>query len=90
MCAADYEFPASKPVSEECKDILSRILVADPAKRITIAEIQARPCHPVLATWRGGGSAASSMCGCHRPAGFFWHCLSSTAYPAANLVHLSS
>ena len=41
VCAADYELPATKPVSEECKDILSRILVVDPAQRINIAEIQA-------------------------------------------------
>ena len=40
VCAADYELPASKPVSAECKDILSRILVVDPAKRINIKEIQ--------------------------------------------------
>ncbi len=40
--AADYEFPASKPVSDECKDFLSRILVVDPARRMTLSEIQVR------------------------------------------------
>ena len=52
----DYSFPTSIPVSAECKDLLSRILVADPAKRYTIEDIQQhpwwlpqRPCLPTLA-----------------------------------------
>ena len=39
----DYTFPTSIPVSAECKDLLSRILVADPAKRFTIEDIQRHP-----------------------------------------------
>ncbi|CAL5229102.1 g12364 [Coccomyxa viridis] len=40
---ADYEWPSSKKVSKECKDLLSKILVADPKRRIAIAEIQKHP-----------------------------------------------
>lgn len=39
----DYEFPESVPVSDSCKDLLRRILVADPARRASIADIQAHP-----------------------------------------------
>lgn len=35
----DYHIPPHVRVSDECKDLLARILVADPAKRITIAGI---------------------------------------------------
>lgn len=43
ILAVDYNFPSSIPVSAECKDLLSKILVADPAKRYTIADIQRHP-----------------------------------------------
>ena len=42
--AADYEWPSSKKVSDECKDLVSRILVADPKRRMAIAEIQVGEC----------------------------------------------
>ena len=40
ILAVDYHFPSSIPVSENCKDLLRHILVADPAKRYSIADIQ--------------------------------------------------
>lgn len=39
----NYELPASLQVSAECRDLLSRILVAEPAKRISIAGIMQHP-----------------------------------------------
>ena len=39
----DYEFPASKPVSAGLKDVIARILVADPAHRATLADVMAHP-----------------------------------------------
>ena len=39
----DYRFPASIPVSAECKDLISKILVADPAARLTVDQIQSHP-----------------------------------------------
>lgn len=39
----EYEFPAHVKVSKECRDLLSNILVPDPASRITIPEIQRHP-----------------------------------------------
>ena len=36
----DYNIPRSPRVSEECKDLMRRILVADPADRLTIPQIQ--------------------------------------------------
>ena len=43
ILAVDYHFPSSIPVSEQCKDLLRHILVADPAKRFSIADIQRHP-----------------------------------------------
>ena len=43
ILAVDFRFPKSIPVSAECKDLLTRILVADPAKRASIEEIQTHP-----------------------------------------------
>ena len=43
ILAVDYHFPSSIPVSENCKDLLRHILVADPAKRYSIADIQKHP-----------------------------------------------
>ncbi len=40
LCAGDYEWPRDKPVSPELKDLMSKIFVADPAARISIAQIQ--------------------------------------------------
>ncbi|KAK9811017.1 hypothetical protein WJX73_006755 [Symbiochloris irregularis] len=38
-----YEFPAHKPISDECRDLLARIFVADPGQRITVREIHHHP-----------------------------------------------
>ncbi len=38
--AGQYEWPKDKPLSAECKDLMSKIFVADPAARISIAQIQ--------------------------------------------------
>ena len=49
ILAVDYHFPSSIPVSEQCKDLLRHILVADPAKRFSISDIQRHPwCAPCL------------------------------------------
>ena len=40
---ADYWFPSHRPASREVKELLGAILVVDPAKRLTIAEIQKHP-----------------------------------------------
>ena len=39
----DYEIPPQVKATKECRNILSRILVAQPGKRITIPEIQRHP-----------------------------------------------
>ena len=39
----DYEIPPQVKTTKECRNILSRILVAQPGKRITIPEIQRHP-----------------------------------------------
>ncbi|KAK9829253.1 hypothetical protein WJX72_004786 [[Myrmecia] bisecta] len=39
----EYTFPAHANLSPECQDLLERILVADPERRITMQEIQAHP-----------------------------------------------
>lgn len=39
----DYTFPKRIPLSSECKDLLSRLLVANPANRITLPEILQHP-----------------------------------------------
>jgi serine/threonine-protein kinase SRK2 len=36
----EYEFPPQVKASKECRDLLSKILVPDPAKRMTVPEIQ--------------------------------------------------
>jgi len=46
IIAVDYQFPASSPhgpVSEMVKDLIRRIFVADPAKRMSIQEMQRHP-----------------------------------------------
>ena len=39
----DYCFPSDVPVSAECRDLLSHILVADPRRRVSIQDIQRHP-----------------------------------------------
>ncbi|KAK9830549.1 hypothetical protein WJX72_012403 [[Myrmecia] bisecta] len=39
----EYEFPPHVKVSRECRDLLAHILVPEPAKRITVLEIQNHP-----------------------------------------------
>ena len=39
----EYEFPSRKPVSAELKDLISKILVADPRQRATLADVSAHP-----------------------------------------------
>lgn len=38
-----YDFPPDVPLSPECKDLIRRILVRDPAQRITLQQIQQHP-----------------------------------------------
>lgn len=40
---ADFSFPHNIHVSEECKDLISKILVVDPEKRLTVQQIQQHP-----------------------------------------------
>ena len=39
----EYDFPSQLKVSSSCRDLLSKILVDKPEKRITIPEIQKHP-----------------------------------------------
>ena len=39
----DYQFPAKPAVSASCKDLLARILVADPVERLSIQQIYQQP-----------------------------------------------
>lgn len=39
----DYEWPEGAVVSPECKDLISRMLVLNPAERLTSSEIQQHP-----------------------------------------------
>eukprot|EP00887_Chlorella_sp_A99_P001753 scaffold19.g1753.t1 len=43
ILALDYSFPPDVDLTPECRDLISHILVSDPAARITIAEIQEHP-----------------------------------------------
>jgi len=43
----DYRFPENIPVSSDCRDLISKILVADVSKRLTIEQIQAHPWYQV-------------------------------------------
>lgn len=38
-----YSFPSNLPLSKECHDLMSRIFVANPSKRISLTEIKAHP-----------------------------------------------
>jgi polo-like kinase 1 len=39
----EYSFPNHIPISEEARDLISRILVSEPDKRITLAEMESHP-----------------------------------------------
>ncbi|KAH9663437.1 protein kinase domain-containing protein [Citrus sinensis] len=39
ILSVQYSVPDTNPISQECRDLISRIFVADPAARITIPEI---------------------------------------------------
>jgi serine/threonine-protein kinase SRK2 len=39
----DFVFPENATISPQCRDLITRILVANPAQRITIAEIFQHP-----------------------------------------------
>ena len=39
----DYKIPAGVAISQNCRDLLARILVTDPSRRICIKEIQQHP-----------------------------------------------
>ena len=39
----DYHIPKYPRISSECKDLITRILVADPDRRLTITQIQRHP-----------------------------------------------
>ena len=59
ILSVDYQLPYNKAVSAECKDLLQRILVADPTRRITMADIQRHPWYRprlhAMPTWPGWG-----------------------------------
>ena len=50
--AVDYVWPDDSDVSAECKDLVSKILVASPAQRISIASIQQHPWFQVISPYR--------------------------------------
>ena len=62
ILAVDFRFPGSIPVSAECKNLLSRILVADPAKRASIEEIQQHPWCAPAALAPSGSLGGWSLC----------------------------
>ena len=71
ILAVDYHFPSSIPVSEHCKDLLRHILVADPAKRFSIADIQRHPwcvlclqCSEVLEALAALSGNRALLCSC--------------------------
>lgn len=39
----EYGFPAQVEISDSCKDLLVRILVGDPAERMSIPQIMQHP-----------------------------------------------
>jgi serine/threonine protein kinase len=39
----NYQIPRTPRVSEECKDLIRKLLVADPKQRLTIPQIQVTP-----------------------------------------------
>ena len=52
IAQVEYEFPPNVPVTHECRDLLCKILVADPARRISLPGIQQHPWYrKVCHTW---------------------------------------
>ncbi len=43
ILAAKWSAPPDVPISQQCHDLLSHLLVADPSKRLTMAQIQKHP-----------------------------------------------
>ncbi len=43
ILAVEYALPAAAVVTPECRDLLAQLLVADPAKRISLADVQRHP-----------------------------------------------
>ncbi len=43
IMSVDYSFPKNLPLSRECFDLMSRIFVANPSKRISLGEIKRHP-----------------------------------------------
>ncbi|XP_027348446.1 serine/threonine-protein kinase SAPK7-like [Abrus precatorius] len=43
IVAVQYKFPENVSITQDCKNLISRIFVANPAKRITIKEIEGHP-----------------------------------------------
>lgn len=52
----DYLFPENAAISAECRDLIQKILVADPNKRLSIAEIFQ---HPWVQQVGGSGPGAA-------------------------------
>lgn len=70
----DWEFPGHVPVSAECKDLVRKMLVGDPQKRIDLAEILSHPffytdfpasIHPEAAKKRQPETRVSYTQSCH-------------------------
>ncbi|GAB4821373.1 hypothetical protein N2152v2_008419 [Parachlorella kessleri] len=40
---AEFKFPASIPMSDECKDLITRMLTKDPARRLSVQEVLQHP-----------------------------------------------
>lgn len=43
VLAVNYELPSHVAMSLDCRDLLARILVADPARRLTVPQILQHP-----------------------------------------------
>ena len=43
LMGVQYSFPANLPLSRECHDLMSKIFVANPSKRISLAMIKKHP-----------------------------------------------
>lgn len=43
ILSVEYTLPAHAVVTPECRDLLSQILVADPARRISLSDLQRHP-----------------------------------------------
>jgi len=59
----DYVFPESATITPACRDLIQKILVADPAKRLTIAQIFQHPWVQQVGGyggWAGGVGGRSS------------------------------